>query len=126
MLTAKRLRELLDYDPATGMFTWLINRQGRGARKGGEAGTINGDGYRQITIDQVIYPCARLAVLWMTGSWPKRLVDHRNLIKSDDRWRNLRQATHSQNGANSADRPSGVVFKGVTRDRARGKYAARI
>jgi HNH endonuclease len=104
LLTQERLRSLLDYDPATGAFTWLVDRRGRFARKGARAGTINGNGYRQISIDCVIYPCARLAVLWMTGRWPKRLVDHHNRDKIDDRWDNLRPATYSQNGANSADR----------------------
>jgi hypothetical protein len=62
----------------------------------------------------------------MTGKWPRKLVDHRNCINSDDRWRNLRPANHSQNGANSHDRPSLVPLKGVTWDRNRNKYAARI
>src|SRR6516162_1885974 len=64
---------------------------------------------------------ARLAVLWMTGRWPRKLVDHRNCIKSDDHWDNLRDATHSQNGANSHARKG---CKGVIR--TRGKYEARI
>lgn len=50
----------------------------------------------------------------MTGRWPKVTVDHINCIKADDRWCNLREATHSQNGANQHDRKSRVPFKGVT------------
>jgi hypothetical protein len=123
-LTATRLRVLLSYRPRTGEFIWLIDRRGRFARSGTIAGTVTSKGYRQICIDGKLYGAGPLAVLWMTGRWPRRLVDHRNGIKGDNRWTNLRQANHSQNGANSADRPSAAPLKGVTPDR--GKYAARI
>ena len=120
-LTASRLRALLSYEPGNGVFTWRVDGGGRYQRKGARAGTINGKGYRQVCIDRSIYLCARLAVPWMTGRWPRKLVDHRNCIKSDDRWDNLRDATHSQNGANSHARKG---CKGVIR--TRGKYEARI
>jgi hypothetical protein len=119
-LTASRLRALLHYEPSTGVFTWL--NASRGTHKGARAGTIS-RGYRVIRVDGVLYRSARLAVLWMTGHWPQRLVDHRNCIKDDDRWSNLRTANHSQNGANSRARTN---FKGVAWDRARGRYAAWI
>jgi hypothetical protein len=125
MLTAKRLHELIEYQPNTGIFTWRVNRRGRGGRKGERAGTLRRDGRWQICIDGKLYMANALAVLWMTGRWPRRLVDHRNCIKGDDRWRNLREANYSQNGANSHARTN-VGTKGVTWDRARGKYAARI
>lgn len=53
----------------------------------------------------------------MTGKWPKQLIDHRNRIKNDDRWNNLRSANYSQNGANN-------IAKGF--EFTRGKYQARI
>jgi hypothetical protein len=119
-LTATRLRKLLDYDPATGEFTWRVNRRGRGGRIGERAGTLS-RGRWQVCLDGVIYLTSRLAVLWMTGRWPKNLVDHRNCNKSDDRWENLREADFSENGANSRRRGA---FKGVTW--TRGKYQAQI
>jgi hypothetical protein len=98
-----------------------VTLRGRGAKKGAIAGATNGNGYRQIKIDQVLYPIGRLAVLYMTGRWPKQLVDHRNCIKADNRWSNLREATSSQNGANSLRKTKGAVW-----DKSRGQYVARI
>lgn len=36
----------------------------------------------------------------MTGEWPKGEVDHNNHESLDNRWDNLRDATHSQNQLN--------------------------
>jgi len=126
MLTHQRLRELLDYDPETGVFTWRVNRRGRFARVGAVAGTPRKDGRLQISVDGTIYDAGPLAFLWMTGRWPARLIDHKNGDPSDDRWRNLREATYSQNGANSFDRISEVPFKGVVIEKRTGRYCARI
>src|SRR5262245_14670047 len=104
LLTAARLRKLLHYDPRTGVFTWLVDRRGRFARKGAKAGTISGNGYCQICIDCRLYLSSRLVIFWMTGKWPKRFVDHINGNKADNRWCNLREASPSQNGGNSYTR----------------------
>ena len=40
---------------------------------------------------------SHLAWLYMTGKWPAHEMDHRNGIGWDDRFDNLREATHSQN-----------------------------
>jgi HNH endonuclease/AP2 domain len=125
-LTAERLREVLAYDPLTGEFTWLMTRRGSRARIGEKAGWGDGQGYTVMRVDGVSYQAARLAVLYMTGHWPAKLVDHRNLIRNDDRWNNLREATRSQNAANSSDRPSAVHLKGVTWDRRARKYLAKL
>lgn len=49
-LTQKRLKELLYYNPGTGIFIRLINAGSR-SRKGDIAGGPDGDGYRIIYID---------------------------------------------------------------------------
>jgi AP2 domain/HNH endonuclease len=62
----------------------------------------------------------------MTNRWPVEL-DHVNGSRSDNRWCNLREATHSQNRANAqmrTDNTSG--FKGVTWLKQTGKWRARI
>jgi HNH endonuclease len=113
----RRLKELLHYEPKTGRWTWRVYRA-RGARAGQEAGKVEvnkRNPRRMIGIDGVLYLASHLAVLYMTGKWPKLVVDHRNRNSLDDRWENLRLATHSQDKGNqkrSACNTSG--FKGVT------------
>jgi hypothetical protein len=97
-LTAERLRELLHYDKATGIFTWVSAR--RGTHAGSVAGCINNNGYWLITVDGVKYRAHRLAWLWVKGKWPPSEVDHRNTKRSDNRWRNLRLATFEHNQQN--------------------------
>ncbi len=99
MLTADRLRELLDYNPEAGTFRWKVGS--RNARVGAEAGSVSKvSGYRQIGIGGRIYYAHRLAFLLMDGSQPE-LVDHISGDRADNRWANLRPATKAQNNVNS-------------------------
>jgi hypothetical protein len=127
-LTAKRLRQLLRYDPETGVFRWRV---ARGCRKAGsKAGTTKvgrDQGYLEIRINQCDYRAARLAWLYMTGEWPPHTVDHRDTDRGNNRWRNLRLATSSQNNCNQRTRRDNTSgFKGVSYARNEGKYQARI
>lgn len=115
------LRQILLYDPETGIWTWL-----KGRRTGSIAGTITNTGYRQIMIDKVCYLGHRLAYFYMTGEWPEQ-VDHANCDRSDDRWVNLRNATHSQNKMNTPIQKNNTTgYKGVIYDSRRDKYYVRI
>jgi hypothetical protein len=96
-LTAERLRELLDYDPKSGVWVWRISR--KRMRIGSVAGSINGDGYRRLMVDGRRYQASRLAWLYVIGSWPIAEIDHKNLDKADDRFCNLRECTRLQNQA---------------------------
>ena len=96
-LTAEQLREVVDYDPATGEFRWKANRKDRIGRA---VGRIQSGGYRQILIGETRYMAHRLAWLYMTGAWPAHTVDHRNGIRDDNRWHNLRDATQGENCQN--------------------------
>jgi len=98
-LTAERLRELLTYDPATGVFKWKTG--GKGRRPDLVAGGLHPVlGYWYIGVDRVKYPLHRVAWLYMTGEWPKEEIDHINGVRSDNRWSNLREATKGQNMQN--------------------------
>lgn len=112
MLTAEELRAMLDYDPDTGIFTWRIKRPHRCI--GSVAGSLF-KGYIRIKISGKGHLAHRLAWLHLYGVWPSIDIDHKNLIRSDNRRENLREATDSQNRQNTlvhADNASG--FKGVT------------
>jgi len=97
LLTQGYLKELFHYDPESGVFTRLKTMGGQ--LPGSIAGSINSEGYRLISIKGKSYKAARLAHLYMEGSMPEE-ADHKNRVRHDDRWENLRQADHGQNGAN--------------------------
>jgi hypothetical protein len=124
MLTAERVRELLDYDPKTGQFTW---KKSPGYKRliGKAAGCTSPTGYVQVGLYNKLYYAHRLAWLWMTGDWPKRKLDHRNGNGLDNSFGNLREATHAQNMQNSRLRKDNTTgYRGVCR---RGeKFQARI
>ena len=96
MLTANRLRKVLCYAPATGIFRWKVTASTR-APIGTIAGAKNGRGYRQIRIDGRHYSASRLAWLYMTGKWPNSEISYLSGKPSDTRWANLREATSSPN-----------------------------
>jgi hypothetical protein len=126
LISGKRLRELLSYDPETGLWEWIVPRPG--SRKSREAGTLNKvDGYRRIMIDGRLYLAHVLAWFWMTGEWPEDEVDHRDTDRANTRWENLRDATHAQNQWNANKRQDNTSgFKGVSYHRPSGKWWARL
>jgi len=123
-LTAERLHELLDYDPATGVFTWLEQR-GR-VKAGDVAGTITDDGV-YVRVDGRRYPASHLAHLWMTDEWPPAQINPRDGDAANVRWANLRSVTHSQKLCNRGKQQNNSVgLKGVTFNRRRRKFQAQI
>ena len=119
---AERLQEQLDYNPATGVFKWKVNRVG--VRAGSIAGSVTG-GYRTITLDGVMYKAHRLAWKMQTGSDPLNTIDHINNDRSDNRFSNLREATRSEQGRNKTAHGSSA-FLGVSWIASRRKFQARI
>lgn len=97
-LSQERLKELLNYDPKTGLFTWRV-RRGM-AVAGSVAGNKNQTGYVHIHVDNKPYKAHRLAWLYVHGSFPADLIDHVNGIRDDNRVANLRPVTYSENVEN--------------------------
>lgn len=122
--TRERVQSLLSYDPLTGIFLWKVDRKGK-AKAGTVAGRPNTNGHRQISIDNVRYMAHNLAWLLETGDWPKDQIDHENRNPDDNRFKNLREATGSENCANQIARSTNTSgFKGVSLHKKSGKYTA--
>lgn len=124
MLTHERLKELLTYDPETGIFTHNTTKARR--VKGKPAGCVV-KGYVVISIDTQIYRAHRLAWLYMTGKWPAHTVDHRDTDKSNNKWSNLREATgleQMQNLPLMVTNTSG--YPGVSYNKQTGRFTAKI
>lgn len=104
MLTLERLKQVLHYNPETGIFTGLIARGKRTDCVGKVIGKYpNSHGYVLIVIDYIKYSAHHLAWFYMTGEWPKwgdAEVDHRNRNRADNKWENLRKFAHQKNSFN--------------------------
>jgi hypothetical protein len=125
-LDAERLREILSYNPETGVFTWKIARGVNGGI-GEVAGSINAKGYLIIAISGRGYRAHRLAWLYVFDAWPENDIDHINRNKTDNRIANLRAATRAQNIWNTRVRcNSSSGIKGVWFDKKYGLWAAQI
>ena len=103
-LTQELLKELLHYDPDSGVFTWRERGNSAFDKRyaGKEAGTINDRGYRKVSISGVVYRAHRLAFMYMKGRWPRKEVDHLDHDKLNNRWLNLRDTSHPENGRNKS------------------------
>ena len=128
-LTAQRLRELLHYDPETGVFTRIAKASSNANRRplGPVAGNPSSNLYLRVGVDGTRYLYHRLAWLYMTGEWPAADVDHINRDRQDNRWANLRAATRSENMQNlGLDKRSKSGVKGVSWNAHTQKWHARF
>lgn len=86
----KRLRDLLEYNPETGIFRWRVNRR-PATLAGDEAGYIRADGFVILMVDRRIIPAHRLAWFFMRGEWPpKNTLPHfHDGDRSNTAWANI-------------------------------------
>ncbi len=126
-LTIDRLKELLEYDPNTGLWRWIILTNNR-CKKGRFLGSLktNPDGYQlyELTVDRTVYIASRLAWFYMTGNWPTNKIDHKDRDSLNNKWKNLREATNNQNTMNQTPRVNVTGYKGVHKNGK--KYYANI
>ncbi len=124
-VSLERLRELLDYDPDTGVFTRKV-RVSSNAPAGQRAGCQRPDGRWVLSVDDRKYLASRLAWFYVHGKWPANHIDHIDCDRANDRLDNLRDVTSQVNMQNrkrpKKNCPSG--FLGVTRHRS--KWQAQI
>jgi hypothetical protein len=110
--SAKYLRECFLYNPETGQIFWKnrprkhfdsarIWNSWNGKHAGRQAFTShNQTGHSQNFIDGTLYMAHRVIWKLITGRDPADQIDHKNRNPADNRWHNLRQATHAQNAQN--------------------------
>lgn len=103
MVTQQRLKEVLEYDPETGVFTWAVSD--RMKRVGAKAGFVHfphkgSTGHVLIQIDGKRYVASRLAWLYVHGEWPKDVIDHKNGDWTDNKFSNLRDVPQLVNVQN--------------------------
>lgn len=140
-INAKLLRELIEYDPATGEFTWKwrgMHHFSRAAQfnnwnfryPGTRAGSVSvSKGYRMIAILGRRYPAHRLAWLYVHGRWPMQQIDHINGDPDDNRLANLREVSGPENARNkrlSRSNKTGHLGVSPYPYQGRMKYVARI
>jgi hypothetical protein len=117
---AARVRELLAYDRATGVF---LRRS-----DGEQIGLPDATGYGSLTIDGEQYRAHRIAWLYVCGAWPAHGIDHRDGDKGNNRFLNLRDADQRINTQNQrrarADNQAGLIGAHFRKDT--GKFASRI
>lgn len=130
MLDPKRLRQMLDYHPETGIMVWRGCSKYHRSMNGKEAGhpipSQSGKLYWKVSIDGKKYNRSRLAFAWMTGRWPLHCIDHIDGNSENDRWVNLREATVTENAWNHKRRAKKAALPMGVRSLPSGRFAARI
>lgn len=127
--TFDEVDELLRYVPPTGVFYWKVSLSNR-ALAGSEAGCLDkSSGYIKIKIHGKLYLAHRVAHLLMTGHWPDRDPDHKNRIRHDNSWENVKELAPNRHASMGNQSPQGgrtSGFKGVIWYKRDEKWRAEI
>lgn len=129
-----RVRELLDYDAASGLLRWKPRAPNQArfntrfaGKQAGYLDARDGITYLRIQLDGRVYYGHRLAWMVAYGEDPTVEIDHRNGCGTDNRLVNLRLAPGGLNGLNRAirsDNTTGVT--GTHYNSSTKKYKAYV
>jgi HNH endonuclease len=142
------LRECLIYNPPTGVLTWLhrprehfVDKRSWCSWNVKYAGKPAGSPHRRYGYLDVKLTVGgrkrrvkahRVAYALMTGTWPEHEIDHRDGNRANNRWKNIRPATRTENGQNLPATPRnayglmGVWRSSATRCKARITASGRV
>jgi hypothetical protein len=125
-LMQEELKQKLNYNPETGLFSWLIKPSDK-IKLGSVAGSLDKDGYVIITLNAKKYRAHRLVWFYVYGKWPENEIDHINRIPRDNRIINLREATDQENQFNRGEQKNNTSgYKGVSWNKQNKKWLANI
>ena len=130
MITQEECLEYFNYDPLTGIVTWAKDN-GR-IKAGSIAGSKHNRGYLTVRFKYKSYLLHRLIWFRETGEWPEN-IDHKDLNRTNNRWKNLRPATVTQNNHNVPKKknakcpfigvyPHGRKWRAFIRENGKRKY----
>jgi len=126
MVTQEKIRELFNYCPDSGIFTWAVSTCNR-VKVGDVAGTKTTNGYMQVMVGGQRYYVHRLIWLYHYKEWPKNQIDHIDGSPDNNRINNLRDVTNEENTRNRKTpntNISGVI--GVFHRKLDKKWTAQI
>ncbi|MDB5550810.1 MAG: hypothetical protein JWL86_794 [Rhizobium sp.] len=128
--SADMLRSMFRYDAEAGRLFWVMQPWRQKPMVGSEAGTENifrGEKRRVVQISGTRFKAHRIIWKMMTGDDPSEFIDHINGDPLDNRWANLRAATHSENQRNQrVHKNNKVGLKGVRFVKRRQCFEATI
>lgn len=143
--SADLLRQILEYDSTTGIFTWkrrseetFLPRDGRtpshmanawnAANAENQAFTsVAKNKYLRGTVNSVAFYAHRIAWVMHHGHWPEHDIDHINGVRNDNRICNLRSVSRKDNMQNrevSSNNTSGTM--GVSYSRRHKLWNVKI
>lgn len=128
-MTLDELKTHLVYQPLTGNF--IRQKASRTVKVGDVAGTIvrgskTNKPYIRVGVAGKYFYAHRLAFFYMMGRWPAVDIDHDNQDSLDNRWENLHERSHAENGRNQKKyKTNSSGTTGVIR-RPSGNWRARI
>ena len=108
LVSVQKVRGLLEYNPLTGSVIRKSN--------GKIAGWIcESNGYWCISIENKQYLLHRVIWFLVTGEQPPEFIDHKDTIKTNNKWDNFRSADSEQNSWNTKAHKDNIVgIKGIS------------
>lgn len=130
ILTQERLKQLLRYNPDSGVFKWKENRSNKalvGTVAGRKFDNKRGNKSIKIMIDGIEYLAHRLVWLYLYGHFPENDIDHINGNGYDNGRVNLRDVSRAVNNKNKAKYKSNTSgCAGVYWSNGRNKWVSQI